>query len=254
MQIFHRSAQGSPQGGQRKAPHDMPTSVPPTRLLHPAPVQQEAMPRQKAITDEAEPVAPAKWKAVLKRVLIVLGLILALSLVYVFLLMGEPDEDGQLTAQTTQQEESIHVPIAATELAGNADINPLASNFGKPVLALYGSSLTLQKATLFDTAFRGGYARRLTLDYAFSDGALLTVVSLRPTAAVSLLGKERYQINMAALYTIAGLDAVRMDSEDTICILARSLDAAYAVLCPVTHASELSALLKQSSLMQSATP
>ena len=254
MLHFTYSAQDAPQGSPRRAPEGMPAQVPPRRPVPPRPPAGEALPKQKAITDEPEIATPAKWKAVVKRVLIVLGLVLSLAMVYVFLLMGEPDEDSQLTQQNATQEESIRVPIAAAEIAGTADMNPLAVNFGKPVLAVGGSGLTLQKATLYDTAFHNGYARRMSLTYAFADGALLSVESIRPTAAVELLKAGRYRLNMATLYTIAGMDAVRMDSDETVCVLARSLDAAYALLCPVTHEAELGALLKQAMLMQPSTP
>ena len=253
MLIFHHTAQDMPQGGPRR-PEGMPTQVPPRKPPTPAPPASEPLPRQKPVTDEPEPVAPAKWKAVVKRVLATLGVVLVLSMVYVFLLMGEPDEDDQLTAQTAVQEESIRVPIAATEVGGNADLNPLAVNFGKPVLALYGSNLSIQKATLFDTAFHGGYARRMQLVYAFPDGQTLTVESIRPTAAVALLGGDRYSLSMDSLYSMAGMDAVLMNWEDAVCMIARSLDTAYAVICPEAHRDELAALLKQLSLMQPATP
>lgn len=48
-----------------------------------------------------------------------------------------------------------------------------------PVMALYGG-LSMQRARVFDTAFSGGYARRVTLTYAFEDGAQLTVESTAP--------------------------------------------------------------------------
>ena len=252
MQIRHFSLSDSPEGS-RKRPEGMPTQVPPKKAPMAAPPTRDALPQQMPVTDEPEPIAPAKWKAIVKRGFIILGLMLVLALVYVFLLVGEPSEDDQLTAQNTTQEETIRVPIAASEVAGNADLNPLAVNFGKPVLALYGSDLPLQKAMLFDTAFHGGYARRLTLSYAFADGTALTVESVRPTAAVSLLGGSGYSLNMSSLYAMAGMDAVRMDSSEWICVLARGTDAVYAVRCPTSHKDELSALLKQTSLMQPAT-
>lgn len=254
MQTRKHAAQGTPEGTPRKRPDNMPLEAPPKKInVAPPPAAGAALPRQKPVTDEPEPVAPARWKTVLKRMLAALGLVLSLSMVYVFLLMGEPDEDDQLTKQSATQEETIRVPIAASQVDGNADLNPLAVNFGKPVLALYGGTLPLQKATLFDSAFHGGYARRLTLQYAFSDGALLTVESVRPTTAISLLGGG-YRINLASLFTVAGMDAVRMDSDTGLCVVARGMEAAYAVLCPESHAAELLLLLKQMSLMQPSTP
>lgn len=253
MQHHFRYAQGTPQGGSRRPPEGMPAYVPPRAPKAPRPAA-EAMPAQKPVTDEPEPIAPALWKKTVRRVLAVLGLVLSLSLIYVFLLVGEPDEDDQLTRQAETQEETIRVPIAAAQVSGDADLNPLAVNFGMPVLALYGSPWTLQKATLFDTAFQGGYARRLTLVYAFPTGEVLTVESIRPTKAVSLLGNGFFSLRMETIYTLAGMDAVRMDSENMVLVLARGLDAAYAILCPKAQADGLEALLKLATLMQPSTP
>ena len=122
------------------------------------------------------------------------------------------------------------------------------------MLALYGSDLPLQKATLFDTAFHGGYARRMRLVYAFPDGQTLTVESLRPTGAVALLSGADYRLTLDSLYAIAGMDAVRLENADSVCLLTRDLEAAYAVICPKAHADVLPALAKQLSLMQPATP
>lgn len=253
MQFRHQSAQDAPQGVRRR-PEGMPDQPPPRAPVAPKAPGSPPLPVQKPVTDEPEPVAPARWKRTLKRVLSALAIVLALSLTYVFLLMGEPDEDSQLTAQNAVQEETIRVPIAASEVGGNADLNPLAVNFGKPVLALYGSDLPLQKATLFDTAFHGGYARRMRLVYAFPDGQTLTVESLRPTGAVALLSGADYRLTLDSLYAIAGMDAVRLENDESICLLARDLEAAYAVLCPKTHADALATLTKQLSLMQPSTP
>ena len=158
----HSSAQGSPQGARRTPPPGMPDRVPPARPVAPPVTPGETLPKQKSLTDTPAPVAPPRWKRVVRRALAALGIVLALALAYVFLLMGEPGEDDQLARQAVTQEETIRVPIAAAQATGDADLTQLAANFGKPVLAMSGEGLTLTKATLFDTAFRGGYARRLT--------------------------------------------------------------------------------------------
>ena len=245
----HSSAQDSPQGARRTPPPGMPDRVPPARPTVPPSAPGETLPKQKSLTDAPAPVAPPRWKRVVRRTLAALGIVLALALAYVFLLMGEPGEDDQLARQAVTQEETIRVPIAAAQATGDADLTQLAANFGKPVLAMSGEGLTLAKATLFDTAFRGGYARRLTLQYAFADGAILTVESIRPTAAVELL-KSDYRLNVDKLYTLAGMDAVRMDSDTEITLVARGTAAVYVVLCPTAHAADLTAVTKLASLQQ----
>ena len=216
------------------------------------PKAKEPLPAQPPLGDEPAPRPPAKWKKYAKRALTALGVLLALAAVYLFLLLGEPSEESTQTAQqTAAPEESIRVPMAAVESAGDADLSTLAANFGKPLLALYGTTLPLQKAALNDTAFRGGYARRVTLTYAFADGQPLLCESLRPTAAVELLRGD-YHLRASSLYAIAGLDAVRMENDAEICVFARSEEAVYAILSPASHSAELDALLKQTTLWQAA--
>ena len=106
----------------------------------------------------------------------------------------------------------------------------------------------MQRARVFDTAFSGGYARRVTLTYAFEDGAQLTVESIRPTSAITLLGSG-YSLAARSLYALGGLDAARMDGGGRICIFGESDTAAYAVLCPEGHEDDLSSLLRQTTLI-----
>ena len=136
--------------------------------------------------------------------------------------------------------------------AGAEDVPLLAASFAKPVLTLQ-TDLALRKATLYDTAFAGGYARRVTFVYAFADGQTLTAESIRPVAAATLLGGGGYSLSINQRYTMAGLDAVRMDSASTICVFAKGEGAVYAINCPKAHQEELPQLLKSLLLMMPAT-
>lgn len=126
----------------------------------------------------------------------------------------------------------------------------MAATFGKPMMVLYGDGLALQKVSLYDTAFQGGYARRATLTYAFADGQLLTVDSIRPTAAAALLGGKDFSLRVDGMHALAGMDAAWMESGKSICVFGKSDQAVYAVTCPSAHEAELSALLKQTTLLQ----
>ena len=143
MQTRRLFAQGTPQGGRRKPPEGMPERVPFSKPAYRKAPARDALPPQQPITDEPAPKKPARWKTVLKRFLQIAGLLLVLAFAYVFLLMGEPGEDDQLASQTTVQEETIGVPMAASEVTGTADLNLMAANFGKPVMARSTLSLNL---------------------------------------------------------------------------------------------------------------
>lgn len=238
------------QAPRRDRPQGMPTQAPPQKSnpLRGPEKPKDILPEQKPLTDEeAAPRPPAKWKTVLVRALTVLLLIVALALMYIFLLLGEPDEDEVYTQ--TQPEAQITMPMTAVESLGESNLSTLAVTFGQPVMSLYGSGLSMELSRIYDTAFGGGYARRVTLSYAFADGSRLLVESIRPTGAVTLLRDSGYVLDADTLYAIGGVDAARMDNDRQICVFGQTGEAVYAVTCPRSHAEELEALLKQTALI-----
>lgn len=88
----------------------------------------------------------------------------------------------------------------------------------------------MQRARVFDTAFSGGYARRVTLTYAFEDGRAAHGGE-HPPHLGHHASWQRLQPGCRSLYALGGLDAARMDGGGQICVFAQSETAAYAVLC-----------------------
>ena len=252
---YFRRFQGNGQSlpadvpGERKAPEGMPHSVPSqSRMPRQAEKPRDVLPQQQPVTDEAPAPMPKRWVLIAKRGLLGLIVTLALVFTYLFLLLGEPENTAAEVYPV--REEAIHVPMAAMEAQDNVDLSVFTANFGKPVLALY-SELPLFKASLYDTAFQGEYARRATITYVFADGQALILDSVRPTAAVALLeGSRGATLRLDSYYTFAGLDAARMDTDQTICVFGRTEDAVYAITCPFNHAADLSVLIRQTTLLQ----
>lgn len=207
---------------------------------------RDPLPEQQPVTDEdAAPKKPSRLRIFLLRAAVAVLLVIALVFAYLFLLLGEPDEEAKYV--DLPEEELITMPMGALEIPGEANLQTLANTFGQPVMALYGGP-ALERARVYDTAFGGGYARRVTLTYAFEDGAQLTVESIRPTSAITLLGSG-YSLSASSLYALGGLDAARMDGGGQICIFGESDTAAYAVLCPEGHEDDLNTLLRQTTLI-----
>jgi hypothetical protein len=239
-----------PKNGRRRPPKDMPKEVETVKRVYLRPETHDTLPKQKAITDEPEIKPPAKWKAVVKKILIVLGLLLALAFLYLFLLMGEPDDDDEALLKQSAQEEIIRMPMTGQEMAADADLTAAAVSFGEAAMELRGDVLPLLKASLYDTAYRGGYARRLTLTYQFEDGQIMTIDSIRPPGAISLLEDTAYVIRVDTLYTMGGMDAVRMDSDSYIRLAAAGTNAVYVVHFPVSHEEQLTSLLRYTGLIR----
>ena len=215
---------------ERKIPPQAPQTLAPPELAQEESVKQ-----------------PSALRRILSRVGAVILLILALVLAYVFLLMGEPEADSKDAA--SPPEETILMPMSALETPGEANVENLAETFGYPVLAL-DQGVEMEKARIYDTAFEGGYARRVTLTYAMEDGTLFTVESIRPTMAATLLKQDGYSLDATALYALAGFNAARMENDLNICVFAQSEAAVYAVVCPKTHEEELASVLRQSMLVE----
>jgi len=210
-------------------------------------VQPPPMPEQKPVTDEEQEERKSSLAGrILRHIGLALLLIIALVFAYIFLLLGEPEEDAKYVQKPA--EETITMPMSALDIPGESDPARLAESFGEPVLAL-NQMLTMYKSRIYDTAFEGEYARCVTITYTFEDGQTLLAESLRPTSAVTLLKKDGYTLDASALYTMGGLNAARMQNESTVCVFAQSDTAVYAITCPVSHAEELANLLRYTTLI-----
>ena len=237
------------QTNRRTPPAGMPrqTPRPDQSALHGKPVQPPPMPQQQPLTEEETEVRkPSLIGRIFRRIALAVLLVLALVFAYLFLLLGEPDEEAKYMPKVV--EETITMPMSALDVPGESDVQNLADAFGKPVLAL-NQMLNMYKSRIYDTAFEGEYARCITITYTFEDGQSLLVESMRPTSAVTLLKQSDYTLDASALYTMGGLNAARMQNDTSICVFAQSDEAVYAITCPVSHAEELTTLLRYTSLV-----
>ena len=211
------------------------------------PAPKQTRPVQKPVEDDAP--APRRQSLpvrILKRVGLAVLVMIALVFAYVFLLLGEPDDEVKYLPQETA-EERILVSMNALDMPGATDPQKLAETFGQPVLTLEQGA-AMYKARIYDTAFENEFARCVAVTYTLEDGTQLLVESIRPTAAVSLIKKQDYKLDASALYTMGGLNAARMQNDAYVCVFAQSDTAVYAVTCPVSHAEELPELLRYTNL------
>ncbi len=233
---------------KRTPPAGMPNQPPrpDQNVLRGKPVQAAPQIQQPVTDEEFEERRPSLPGRILRRVGLAVLIVLSLAFAYIFLLLGEPDDEAKHVEVPV--EESILMPMTALDMPGESDVQKLSDAFGQPVLAL-GGPLTMYKSRIYDTAFEGEYARCVTITYTFEDGQILLAESMRPTKAVALLKKEGYTLDASALYTMGGLNAARMENEQQVCVFAQSDTAVYAMTCPVSHAEELPELLRYTTLI-----
>lgn len=205
------------------------------------------LPKQKPITDEEEiDLAPAKWKTVVRRILFVVVMALVIAFVYIFLLLGEPEDEAQ-KLEAVPEERIVH-SISPLEVPGESDATGLAQTFGQPVLSLYPGVLPMERSRIYDTAFEGDFARRVTLTYTLPSGEQLLVESIRPTSAISLMGGEGFHLDGQRAYAIGGVDAAWMDNGQIIRVFGQTENAAYCVTAPYSCKEELPQLIRSTIL------
>jgi len=208
---------------------------------------QQGLPAQKPVMaeDEVEEAPPSKWKAIFSKVLLYLFLMIAIVFVYIFLLLGEPEDDAQQLANV--QEQKITTSMSPLEMPGESDVSTLATTFGQPVLSLYPGVLPMERARIYDTAFDGGFARRVTITYTLETGETLYVDSLRPTGAITLLSGD-FRLDGERTYAIGGVDAGWMENGQLIRVFGQTGEAAYCVTCPISMKEQLPQLLRSTIL------
>ncbi len=237
----NRTGRTPPAGMPRQAPR------PDERALRGRPAQTNQLPEQRPVMDEEiEERKPSLASRIIKRIALGLLMIVALVFAYIFLLLGEPDDEAKNVPKPA--EETITMPMSALDMPGESDAQRLADSFGEPVLTL-NQMLTMYKSRIYDTALDGEYARCVTITYTFEDGQQLLVESMRPTSSVALLRQDDYTLDASALYTMGGLNAARMQNDTQVCVFAQSDTAVYAVTCPAAHAEELATLLRYTTLV-----
>lgn len=243
----------APQHGGQPAANPGAATIPGAviRMKQPTPAN---LPQQKPIDDDLipQPLPTPWWKKAIKRTLLILLVVLALVLGYLFLLMGEPEEELE-NAAPVQAAQPITIPMNALEAPGDAYLPSLAETFGQPVLGVRSAEVTLQRARVYDTAFGGEYARRVTLTYLLSDGGEMLVESIRPIDAITLLEGD-YILQADRLYAMAGLEAARMQNDDQICLFGQGEGAVYAITMPRNAEDQLDLLLRQTLLVSADQP
>ena len=183
-----------------------------------------------------------KKKSVLGRVAkatvtVLLAALLA-AVFYVAVILGEPQENETPVRPLTDQPLLPGSP--AINIDGEGQLNGLMTAFPAPVMrAVSGSGLTLVSGTSYDAAFENGFGRIVTLKYVNAAGQPMTVTSIYPARALSLMGKGDYHLSGVAGQTLAGLRSVRMENGANIRLHAQGEEAVYVVTVPRMESADL---------------
>lgn len=173
------------------------------------------------------------WRRVLRAVLTVLMSLVLIAVFYVAVVMGQPQpRDGEIAAAPADQ--PLLPPLsAAVRITGMDQIDRLAEAFPAPLLCpMYGNTLVLLEGVCSDVAYEDGFARVATLTFRTENFDTLTVTSIYPARALTLMGKGDYAFSGMAGQPMATLRSVRMEDGSSIRLHAQGEEALYVFTAP----------------------
>ncbi len=177
---------------------------------------------------------PTRSRRILKVVLIALLTVVLTGVFYIAVVMGQPQTDA--TDKTRMTKQALLEPLASPLTIGDAPaLKELAAAFPAPVMYMSHRSLTFVKGECADVPFEDGVARVVTLTYRTADYDTLTVQSIYPARALSLLGKDGRTFMGIIHDKMAGYDYVAMKDAATCRLHAQGEEALYVFTTPLVE-------------------
>lgn len=189
-------------------------------------------------------------RKVLERVLLALLVVLCIGAFYLAVILAEVPADQEapnispvpqvtLTAEQPRQIGSLN------------DLGQLTEYFPAPVLALQGNTqLTFTGGLVNDLAYKGSFARLVTLTYNTQGGETLMLLSIYPADAFSLLPGKDYLLKDNLTAALAGMTAVRMENANTVRLHVKGESALYAFIAPRMEEEALNEISRQAILVK----
>ena len=176
-------------------------------------------------------------KTVLGLISAVLGTAL-LALLAASLILAKPQgEETETAAARPSQDASPAVSINSEN-----DLVSLISAFPAPVMSfMSGSGMTFVSATSADLAYAGGFARIAVLYWQTAEGVPVTLRTIWPADALSLL-EDGYHFMPYAGPALFGSASVRMENDETVRLHTATDQALYVVLLPRALSGQVSSL------------
>lgn len=193
----------------------------------------------------------ADGKKIRKTALRIIGAVIAaalLALLAASLILAKPQGEETETASARPSQDAS----PAVSISSEADLVGLISAFPAPVMSfMSGSGMTFVSATSADLAYGGGFARIAVLYWQTAEGVPVTLRTVWPADALSLL-EDGYHFMPYAGPALFGGASVRMENDETVRLHTATDQALYVVLLPRSLSSQVSTLCSSLQLYSAA--
>ena len=183
----------------------------------------------------------ADGKKIRKSLLRIIGAVIAaalLALLAASLILAKPQGEETETALARPSPDAS----PAVSIQSESDLVSLISAFPAPVMSfMSGSGMTFVSATSADLAYAGGFARIAVLYWQTAEGVPVTLRTVWPADALSLL-EDGYHFMPYAGPALFGSASVRMENDETVRLHTATDQALYVVLLPRALSGQVSSL------------
>lgn len=183
----------------------------------------------------------ADGKKIRKTAFRIIGAVIAaalLALLAASLILAKPQEEEAETAAARPSQDAS----PAVSISSEANLVGLISAFPAPVMSfMSGSGMTFVSATSADLAYAGGFARIAVLYWQTAEGVPVTLRTVWPADALSLL-EDGYHFMPYAGPALFGSASVRMENDETVRLHTATDQALYVVLLPRALSGQVSSL------------
>lgn len=189
--------------------------------------------------------ARERIKKLLGRVLTLLAGLVALVVFYLAVIIGQPAQDVMLADKPSPAAQTLLSAQLPVKVTLEEDIPSLLDSFPAPLMRLMPvQGLSFLEGKTYDIAYGGAFARAAELSYQLPEGDVLTLLSVYPRDAFTLVQTSGFTLNPTVGYTMLHLPAVRMDSADLTRLHTQGEEALYALTLPRTLAKDAASYLK----------
>lgn len=178
------------------------------------------------------------WRRLFKAIGLTLLTVVVLAAFFLAAILGQPQEAED--AVTVDQTQPLLTASPAVRVTAEQELAQLAAGFPVPLMGMVsGSGLTFESGVAYDTTFEDGFARIASLVWRAPSGQEITVTSIYPARALSLLGKGDYHLVAREGQKLARMRSVRMESATMLRLHVQAADALYAITLPLVADGEL---------------
>lgn len=176
-----------------------------------------------------------------------LAALVLVAVFYLAVVLGQPQPSENEVK--VKQDQPLLTASPAKSITAEDQLGTLIEDYPAPVMSfLAGAGPTFQSGLSYDAVFDGGFGRIVELTYRLSSGDAIKVQTIYPARALSLVPRGDYRLTTAATQALAGLRAIRMESDAAIRLHAQGTDALYVLTVPQMTQDELTALTKSLQL------